>query len=805
MTSPIPQQQRLPTERRTAGANWVHFAIVGLIVIATIALAIWPLHATPAVLPADAPADHFSAERALVDLRMIAAEPHPIGSPRNQVVRAYLLDQIRALGLEPELQRTQIVSSFGTHTIAAVENVLVRVAGQAGGLGKPALLLSGHYDSIAVTSGAADCGGCAATVLEALRAVVAGPPLQNDVIFLFTDGEEVGVLGARAFMEQHSWASDVAMSIVFEGYGPQGASLLYVADPDGGWALDQALDNAQRPLAYSFLHGVMWSLANNTGSDLDAFLESGAPGIALINLSLEGAVAYHSMDDALANYQPGTLQSHGTWAMDLVQHFGNADLRAREPVANPVYFALAPGLTLRYPARYALPLALAAVALYATSLVTGMRRRRLGLRGVAAGAGILLVSIVVAILVVTLAWWGLRWLNVHLHDYRVGGWYGVTWYTAGFCALACAVVATGWWLLRRMRPADLFAGALMVWAILTIIYARGGAAFSYAFVWPLIVASLLLLVWNLDKWPAAGWRTLLLAMLPLVASLLLMGPIVYVLGMYAGRIEATMGFPAAALPTLFVVLVMTMAIPVGSVLLQGRYGRLAAGALVLCAIFLMFGCLRSMPSPARPAANTIVYLLDADKSEARWIAVNDSRMGRGTRGQLDEWTRQFLGATPQTMLFNPWPAGWATAEQPALFAPAPVVDAPRSRIEVASAETAGGGRSLQIVITPAADVLDGEIVLSTEDQILSATVDGVAPSQFLPGHVFQVNRHGRLDAVTVRITTAGAEEVTVRVRDRTMGLPVVEGVAVQPRSSSMIPASLNATADSTVVEQSIAY
>jgi acetylornithine deacetylase/succinyl-diaminopimelate desuccinylase-like protein len=70
----------------------------------------------------------------------------------------------------------------------AVENVLVRVPGTDS---SRAILIEGHYDSVPTGPGATDCGACTVTVLEALRAILAGPPLKNDVIFLFADGEEV--------------------------------------------------------------------------------------------------------------------------------------------------------------------------------------------------------------------------------------------------------------------------------------------------------------------------------------------------------------------------------------------------------------------------------------------------------------------------------------------------------------------------------------------------------------------------------------------------------------------------------------
>ncbi len=58
-------------------------------------------------------------------------------------------------------------------------------------------------------------------------AVRAGPPLKTDVIFLFTDGEEEGMLGASAFVAEHSWARDVRVAANFEARGNAGESELF--------------------------------------------------------------------------------------------------------------------------------------------------------------------------------------------------------------------------------------------------------------------------------------------------------------------------------------------------------------------------------------------------------------------------------------------------------------------------------------------------------------------------------------------------------------------------------------------------
>src|SRR5919199_2574440 len=59
----------------------------------------------PHPVPASAPPTEFSSERALDHVRAIAQEPHPMGSPENVAARDYLVGELTALGLEPEVQK----------------------------------------------------------------------------------------------------------------------------------------------------------------------------------------------------------------------------------------------------------------------------------------------------------------------------------------------------------------------------------------------------------------------------------------------------------------------------------------------------------------------------------------------------------------------------------------------------------------------------------------------------------------------------------------------------------------------------
>ncbi|RZK49847.1 MAG: M28 family peptidase, partial [Hymenobacter sp.] len=143
----------------------------------------------PRPVAATAPATEFSASRALAHMAVVARQPHPLGSPAQAAVRDYLLRRCQALGVAATVQDTSIlVTDYGQTTVARVQNVIARLPGRQPG-GKAVLVLA-HYDSQSHAPGAGDDGAGVAAMLETLRVLRAGPPLANDVIWLFSDGEE---------------------------------------------------------------------------------------------------------------------------------------------------------------------------------------------------------------------------------------------------------------------------------------------------------------------------------------------------------------------------------------------------------------------------------------------------------------------------------------------------------------------------------------------------------------------------------------------------------------------------------------
>jgi Zn-dependent M28 family amino/carboxypeptidase len=105
-----------------------------------------------------------------------------------------------------------------------------------------------HYDSVGTAPGATDDGSGVVTLLETLVALKSGPPLRNDVIFLFTDGEELAEVGSQGFVDEHPWAKEVSVVWNLDSGGSCGAADV---DIPNGWALQEFKKVVPHPLTSS--------------------------------------------------------------------------------------------------------------------------------------------------------------------------------------------------------------------------------------------------------------------------------------------------------------------------------------------------------------------------------------------------------------------------------------------------------------------------------------------------------------------------------------------------------------------------
>lgn len=188
-------------------------------------------------LASDAAETEFSAERAMQDLAAIAQKPHPTGSLENTKVRQYLVDRLEAMGVDTEVEHSHYVDSSSDFIDSVdVYNVLGRIKGDEGG---KQIVLMAHYDSVPTGPGANDNGAAVAALLEVARIIQTGPGVKNDILFAFTDAEEIDLIGAEQFWANPSRVQETGIVLNFEAKGTKGPSLMFQTSPQNDWLIQE--------------------------------------------------------------------------------------------------------------------------------------------------------------------------------------------------------------------------------------------------------------------------------------------------------------------------------------------------------------------------------------------------------------------------------------------------------------------------------------------------------------------------------------------------------------------------------------
>lgn len=659
-------------KRRRTG----HGALAGLIAFLFLALLAWLAlrdHGAPErqqqqqPLARDAPAQRFSAARALDQLAAMTQTPRPIASSANRRAREHIVGQLQALGYAPQVQRAVVQKNYVDYNanyeaiVGVVHNVLVRVQGTGGsnaGHPRPALLLAVYYDSERGSLGVARGGIPVAASLEMLRALRHGPAPANDVIVLFADGERAGSLGMQAFAEQHPWAREVGLALRFDGGGSGGPLILYNTRNANSAAIAGWRRAVPDVRGSSLMHEVH-QLAPGA-LRIGALDRLGVPVLQFANTGLPLDRAGEL--DTLARLQPATLQHMGSAMLRLVHHFGQArlDPRIDGNGGGQVYFDLPFGATVHYSAALAWPL-----AFFNCLLLAGAGRlawRQAGMRY----TPFLQAAFVVPALAVLLgigAWQ--LWMHVPaLHRaWNPAAPRQALAYLLGVSALAAAFYLLAQrWLQRHtgaMTAALAALGALTAVLLLASWLAPGA---SYLLAWPLLAALACcagLHAGRVQAWPpAARLALLVLGVAPAVVlvpaalrdSFLVLSP-------------QRMNLPVAMLALL---------LGVSTLLLAAHARRYVARTLLLFGLggLALAGSADETRETPSMRANNLVYYRDMPSWDAYWLK---------PAGPLDDWERTlFANLTRPHHFVSVF--GWREPEQWYAWAPRKGLEFPFIRV-----------------------------------------------------------------------------------------------------------------------------
>lgn len=582
------------------------------ILIAIIALVYFGLASVqPPAPPTDTPkADHFSLTAAQAQLQKITQDKHPIASAGHVKVREYLLAELTAMGLTPEVHTTFASFEKGSAN-GQVQNIVVRLAGRHSSQDqtKKAVLLLAHYDAVPTSFGASDDGVSVVAILQTLRALKAQAPLDNDIIALLSDGEEVGLLGASGFAQSHPWMKDVGMVLNFDNRGNAGPVMMF--EPSAGNAkliagLGQAVPDV---ISNSLMYEVYKALPNDT--DFTVFRKYGVPGLNFA--MIQNISSYHTRYDRADLISPASQQQQGQMMLQLTRHFGNQNLSAYQSSANAedrVYFSFPLLGLVHYPAGFAFPLALMITALGAA--VFWISRKKSQIRLVASlGGALSFLLIVVSIGFLTQQIWNLavklQPAYLDMRDQDTGHYYllGVLIVSAVVFGLLQRC------LTRWLRMRELAFGVALVWMILLLISSYRFPGASFLFAWPLVSV---LLSWLAIEWVKCEDGSASSAWIYLAGgafAIILFSPLILLFNI-------ALGFNLLAVPVILFILFLGLFTPLLVWILQELRARL----FLIASVFAIgFGAIATENfHQAHPIPAQLVYIAMPQQQHSFWLA-----------------------------------------------------------------------------------------------------------------------------------------------------------------------------------------
>jgi len=664
----------------------IRFLGVWICLVLGLALGAWSQR-PPAPVSASAPATAFSADRAMADVAAIARKPHPTGSAEIVRVRDHLLSRINGLGLEVTIHVGEGFRPYSQDGralgVAAVQNLVGVLPGKDRTL--PAILVMSHYDSVPNSPGAADDSTGVAAALEMARALKADGPHARDVIFLFTDAEEPGLLGADFFFNRDPMLQRVGLVVNMEARGDAGRAAMFQTGPGNGALMGVFARAARGPSANSMASTVYEKMPNDT--DFTHAVKKGLPGLNLA--FIDDQLGYHTPLARPDHLARGSLQHIGDQALPTVRALADAQTLPAK-TDNAIYSDLL-GLTLiSYPPVVGWGL-LAVIA-----VLIGFTAWRTLAAGAASGweiargaAGLLLIATSAA-LILHLAgralmiqdiqrYYGLLVRFDHLlwgaGLIAVAAGLGVATAQArgasriipcvvalaigGACSLAggfdpvglglgvAACVFAALALGFKTDVLGAWIGGMVVVLILAVVAQVLAPGATVMLTWPLLVAAIgAALVIGVG-----GTRDRRVALALTVAVGLLAVLSTAQLSAWGAWTFAGVGLMEPAILALFAMLAAPALSPLAHDFAATRWAWRAAGILAVAGVALIANAARLGGEPGRPAVTQAFHVADLSNGKA-WRIADQAR--------LDAWTRQTLpddgGSEPKQQPLAPfWP------------------------------------------------------------------------------------------------------------------------------------------------------
>lgn len=276
--------------------------------------------------------DGFSAARVVKDIEAISKEHHSVAHPEERAeVREYLIKRLYETGADTVqiFRYDSLVGPENKHVVYTFDahDILAEYPPLKASEDTTCLMFVAHYDSryshpfakdTVWSYGAADDGYGIGVTLESVSQLIKNRENWNQGIkVLFTDAEEVGMMGMKAIWANNKEVfNNVGLIINIEARGPWGPALLFEACPGNEKVIDLYVDNVKYPFTYSLTTVVYSFMPNFTDFTI---VKDEIPGLNFSTIT--DVNRYHTHLDNFSNISEKSIQHYGEQILPIASEY----------------------------------------------------------------------------------------------------------------------------------------------------------------------------------------------------------------------------------------------------------------------------------------------------------------------------------------------------------------------------------------------------------------------------------------------------------------------------------------------------
>ncbi|MBQ7354663.1 MAG: M20/M25/M40 family metallo-hydrolase [Clostridia bacterium] len=313
----------------------------------------------------------------------------------NAAMLDYIAASLESYGLvnedttaAPAYVRQDLVAKDTEYQNWYLQNIIVHIPANSDPTGD-AVMFMGHIDSVPMGPGASDDGVACAVMLEAIRyytdRIADGYKLQNDLVFCFVNGEEYGMYGSSAFMEEFKGFHNIVDRIKFgtnlESRGTSGTLIMFETGKNNYNTVKLFSEVNENVFTCSIATMVYDMMPNYT--DFTNFKEV-YQGVNMANIT--GGENYHTQNDSFENVGKVYVSQQAQIVDGLIDRLSSYELdRLYDADESAIFFSYLNLTTVVYDHTVSVVLAVLGILLLLANIVLSVVNKQKNLKKTALG------------------------------------------------------------------------------------------------------------------------------------------------------------------------------------------------------------------------------------------------------------------------------------------------------------------------------------------------------------------------------------------------------------------------------------